>query len=59
MYALQRRRRSNEAEIGGALLAASLLRDIAWEAAEQLDLNDITSSTTPFAPILRMLDTLY
>ena len=60
LFALQCRRRSKDAEVEGALLVVSLLKNLAWDAAsEQLDLNDIERNTEPFKPVLKLLDGLY
>ena len=59
LYALQCRRRSTDAEIEGALLVISLLKDTVWDAAEQIDLKEITSGTNPFAPLFTMMDQLF
>ena len=43
----------------GAYLTLSLLQDSAWEAAEQLNIDDIEADSDPFRPILMLLDRLY
>ena len=37
-------------QVEGAFLVLSLLQDSAWEAAEQLSLDEIESSSDPFKP---------
>ena len=59
LFSLQCRRRSKDAEIEGALLVVSLLKDSAWEACEQLDYSDIQSAERPFDPLVRLLDQLF
>ena len=59
LYALQCRRRSQDAEIEGALLVISLLKDTVWDAAEQIDLREITNGTNPFAPLFSVMDQLF
>ena len=56
LFAVQWWRRSKDAEIEGALLVVSLLKNLAWDAAsEQLDLQEIE----PFKPVLKLVDGLY
>ena len=43
----------------GAFLAPSLLQDSAWDAAEQLNIDEIEAEPQPFRPLLRLLDRLY
>ena len=59
LFSLQCRRRSRDAEIEGALLVVSLLKDSAWEACEQLDYKEIQDSTEPFKPLVKLLDQLF
>ena len=59
LYMKQCHRRGRDAAIEGAFLVVSLLKDSAWEATEQLDLDEIERNSQPFKPILALLDTLY
>ena len=59
LFAKQCSRRGNNVAVEGAYLTLSLLQDSAWEAAEQLNIDDIENEADPFAPILRLLDRLY
>ena len=51
-------RRGRETEVEGAFLAVTLLQDSAWEATEQLDLDDAELGENPFSPIFKLLDKL-
>ena len=59
LFSKQCGRRGRETSIEGAFLVLSLLQDSAWEAAEQIDLDQIELEEEPFRPIFRMLDGLY
>ena len=59
LFSKQCQRRGPNVQVEGAFLVLSLLQDSAWEAAEQLSLEEIESSSDPFRPILKLLDRLY
>ena len=59
LFEKQCTRRGNNVAIEGAFLVLSLLQDSAWDAAEQLDIDEIENHDKPFEPILRLLDRLY
>ena len=40
-------------------LVIGLLKDNAWEATDQLDLDEVERSADPFKPVLELLDKLY
>ena len=44
--------------VEGAFLALSLLQDAAWDAAEQISLEEVEASSDPFRPIVKLLDRL-
>ena len=44
LFQMQCKRRPRDAEVEGALLVVSLLKDSAWEACEQLDLQEVQQS---------------
>ena len=52
-------RRNRDTSIEGAYLAVSLVQDSAWEATEQLNLDDIELADEPFSPIWHLLDKFY
>ena len=58
-FAKQCARRNRDTSIEGAYLAISLLQDSAWEATEQLDLDEVELAEEPFSPIWELLDKLY
>ena len=43
----------------GAFLVVSRLQDAAWEATEQLSLDEIESGPNPFKPVFQLLDSLF
>ena len=47
---------NRDTSIEGAYLAISLLQDSAWEATEQLDLDEVELAEEPFSPIWELLD---
>ena len=51
LFAKQCSRRSRDTSIEGAFLVLSLLQDSAWEAAEQIDLDQVELEEDPFRPI--------
>ena len=59
LYAKQCLRRGKDTAVEGSFLVISLLKDNAWEATEQLDLDEIERSADPFKPVMELLDKLY
>ena len=59
LFSKQCSRRGANVAVEGAYLTLSLLQDSAWEAAEQLNIDDIEADSDPFRPILMLLDRLY
>ena len=59
LFSKQCSRRGNNVAVEGAFLVLSLLRVTAWEAAEQLNLDELEASPDPFSPIFQLLDRLY
>ena len=59
LFAKQCARRNRDTSIEGAYLVISLLQDSAWEATEQLDLDEVELADEPFSPIWELLDKLY
>ena len=59
LFAKQCSRRGRDTAIEGAFLVVSLLQDAAWEATEQLDLDEVELEDEPFKPIFTLLDKLY
>ena len=59
VFSKQCSRRGANVAVEGAYLTLSLLQDSAWEAAEQLNIDDIEADSDPFRPILMLLDRLY
>ena len=52
-------RRGRETSIEGAFLVISKLRDVAWDATEQLSFDEVERSTASFQLVFRLLDELY
>ena len=52
-------RRGRETSIEGAFLVISKLRDVAWDATEQLSFDEVERSGAPFQLVFRLLDELY
>eukprot|EP00435_Cladocopium_sp_Y103_P069668 s114_g33.t1 len=59
LFAKQCGRRGRDTAIEGASLAVSLLQDAAWEATEQLDLDEVELEDETFKPIFILFDKLY
>ena len=59
LFSKQCGRRGVSVAVEGAFLAISLLQDTAWDATEQLNLDEIERSSEPFQPIFKLLDRLY
>jgi len=45
--------------VEGAFLVLSQLQDVAWDASESIDYDDIELSEDPFQPIVKVLDNLF
>ena len=52
-------RRGHDATIEGAFLVINRLRDVAWDATEQLSFDEVERSPDPFRLEFRLLDELY
>ena len=52
-------RRGRETSIEGAFLVISKLKDVAWDATEQLSFDEVERSDAPFRLVFRLLDDLY
>ena len=59
LFGRQCLRRGKETAVEGAYLVMSQLQDVAWDAAESIDYDDIELDTDPFAPIKKVLDLLF
>ena len=59
LFEKQCERRGHETMVEGAYLVVSRLKDVAWDATEQLDFDDIENATKPFKAVFRLLDELY
>ena len=59
LFSKQCSRRGSNVAVEGASLTLSLLQDSAWEAAEQLNIDDIEADSDAFRPILMLSDRLY
>ena len=59
LFAKQCGRRGQSVSVEGAFLAISLLQDTAWDATEQLNLDEVEAASDPFKPIFTLLDRLY
>ena len=53
------RRRGQGVALEGAYLVLSQLQDVAWEATEGLDYDDMELSDDPFKPLVAILDKLF
>ena len=58
-FSRQCRRRGQGVALEGAYLVLSQLQDVAWEATEGLDYDDMELSDDPFKPLLVILDRLF
>ena len=59
LFSRQCRRRGTSVAVEGAFLVLSQLQDVAWDASESIDYDDIELSDDPFQPIVKVLDTLF
>ena len=59
LFGRQCLRRGKEAAVEGAYLVMSHLQDVAWDAAESIDYDDIELESDPFKPIKKVLDVLF
>ena len=59
MFSRQCGRRGNSVSVEGAYLVLSQLQDVAWDATESIELDDIELSENPFKPIVKVLDALF
>ncbi|CAL1128360.1 unnamed protein product [Cladocopium goreaui] len=59
LFSRQCRRRGQGVALEGAYLVLSQLQDVAWEATEGLDYDDMELSDDPFKPLLVVLDKLF
>ena len=59
LFSRQCRRRGQGVALEGAYLVLSQLQDVAWEATEGLDYDDMELSDDPFKPLLIVLDKLF
>ena len=59
LFGRQCLRRGKETAVEGAYLVMSQLQDVAWDAAESIDYDDIELDADPFAPIKKVLDLLF
>ena len=59
LFSRQCLRRGKETAVEGAYLVMSQLQDVAWDAAESIDYDDIELETDPFKPIRKVLDVLF
>ena len=59
LFSRQCRRRGISVAVEGAFLVLSQLQDVAWDASESIDYDDIELSDDPFKPIVKVLDTLF
>ena len=59
LFEKQCMRRGHDTSVEGAYLVISRLRDVAWDATEQLNFDDIEQATRPFKAVFRLLDNLY
>ena len=58
LFSRQCERRGNSVSVEGAYLVLSQLQDVAWDATESIELDDIELSENPFKPIAKVLDAL-
>ena len=58
LFSRQCQRRGSSVAIEGAFLILSQLQDVAWDAMESLDYDDIELADDPFRPITKVLDPL-
>eukprot|EP00435_Cladocopium_sp_Y103_P037737 s3600_g10.t1 len=59
LFGRQCRRRGGGVAIEGTYLVLSQLQDVAWDATEGLDMDDMELSDDPFKPIVEVLDRLF
>ena len=59
LFGRQCLRRGKETAVEGACLVMSQLQDVAWDAAESIDYDDIELDPDPFKPIKKVLDVLF
>ena len=59
LFSRQCRRRGQGVALEGAYLVLSQLQDVAWEATEGLDYDDMELSDDPFKPLVAILDKLF
>ena len=59
LFGRQCLRRGKETAVEGAYLVMSQLQDVAWDAAESIDYDDIELDPDPFKPIKKVLDVLF
>ena len=59
LFGRQRLRRGNATAVEGAYLVLSQLQDVAWDASESIDYDDIELNEDPFKPIVEVLDKLF
>ena len=59
LFEKQCMRRGHDTSVEGAYLVIIRLRDVAWDATEQLNFDDIEQATQPFKAVFRLLDDLY
>ncbi|CAL1126962.1 unnamed protein product [Cladocopium goreaui] len=59
LFSRQCSRRGNTVSVEGAYLVLSQLQDVAWDATESIELDDIELADNPFEPIVKVLDALF
>ena len=59
LFQKQCQRRGHNVVVEGAFLCLSLLQDSAWEATEQLNIDEMEAAVNPFQPLFSLLDRLY
>ena len=59
LFSRQCSRRGNTVSVEGAYLVLSQLQDVAWDATESIELDDIDLADNPFEPIVKVLDALF
>lgn len=59
MFKKQCDRRGRDTAVEGAFLVISRLRDVAWDATEQLSFDEVEKAADPFKLVFRLLDELY
>ena len=59
LFSRQCSRRGNTVSVEGAYLVLSQLQDVAWDATESIELDDIELADNPFEPIVKVLDAVF